>query len=53
MTIYLGAGYLFASQIEAIASIGSNISGVLAAGIVTIGLGQWLRAVVKADPRTK
>jgi len=53
VTIYLGAGYIFASQIEAIASIGSNISGVLAAGIVTIGLGQWLRAVVKADPRTK
>ena len=53
VTIYLGAGYIFASQIEAIASIGSNISGVLAAGIVTFGLGQWLRAVVKADPRTK
>jgi membrane-associated protein len=53
VTVYLGAGYVFASQIEAIADIGSNISGALAAGIVTIILGQWLRTVIKADRRVK
>lgn len=51
VTTYLGTGYVFANQIEAIADIGSNISGALVAGIVTIILGHWLRTVMKADRR--
>ena len=51
VTTYLGTGYVFANQIEAIADIGSNNTGALVAGIVTIILGHWLRTVMKADRR--
>ena len=53
VTLYLGAGYIFAGQIEAVADIAGNFSGVLAAGTVTVGLGIWLRAVLQMERRRK
>lgn len=44
---YLGIGFFFASQIVAVADIASNVSGALAAGAVTIGLGWLIWARVK------
>jgi membrane protein DedA with SNARE-associated domain len=49
VTIYVGLGYVFGDQIEAVASIAGNFSGVLAAGAVTLGLGLWLRAVIRSE----
>ena len=47
--IYVGAGYLFAAQIEAASEIISNASGFLAAGIVTLVLGFWLYHLATRD----
>lgn len=49
VTLYLGAGFTFGSQIEAIAEVAANFSGALAAGAITVGLGLWLRAVSRED----
>ena len=49
VTIYVGAGYLFATQIEGAIQIIGNASGFLAAGTVTVLLGLWLRAVARRD----
>ena len=51
VTLYIGLGYGFAAQIEAVAEIAGNLSGVLAAGAVTLALGLWLRAALRADRR--
>lgn len=53
VTLYLGAGYVFAGRIEAVAEITGTVSGTLAAGAITIGLGLWLAAVVRADRKRK
>lgn len=53
VTLYLGVGYVFAGQIEAAANIAGNFSGALAAGTVTLGLGLWLRAVLRVESRQK
>lgn len=42
VTIYVGLGYTFASQIQAVADVLSNLSGALAAGLVSIVLGRFL-----------
>ena len=47
VTIYVGAGYLFASQIEAAVEIIGSASGFLAAGVVTVVLALWLRHLSK------
>jgi membrane-associated protein len=49
ITLYLGLGYTFSGQIEAVASLAANFSGTLAAGAVTLGLGLWLRAALRSD----
>jgi len=53
VTVYVGLGYGFGDQIEAVADIAGNFSGVLAAGALTVGLGLWLRAAVRADRTRK
>lgn len=40
--IYTGLGYGFSGHILAVADIAGNVSGLLAAGCVTLGLGVWL-----------
>lgn len=47
--LYLGAGYAFASQIEAAADLAANFSGVLAAGALALGLGLSLRRAMRLD----
>ncbi|HHL21504.1 MAG TPA: DedA family protein [Aliiroseovarius sp.] len=42
VTLYVGLGFLFADQIGAVADIASNLSGALAAGLVTILIGRVL-----------
>ncbi len=49
VSIYVGLGYAFGDQIETVASIAGNFSGVLAAGAVTVGLGLWLRSVLRSE----
>ncbi|MDS9469161.1 hypothetical protein RGQ15_16490 [Paracoccus sp. MBLB3053] len=49
MTLYVGAGYLFAGQIEPISQIAGNFTGALAAGAVTLGLNLWLRVLLRKD----
>lgn len=49
VTLYLGAGYVFAGQIEAVSDIAGNFSGALASGTVTLGLGIWLRGVLRME----
>ncbi len=48
VTLYVGLGYGFAANIEALASLLGNLSGTLAAGAVTLGLGLWLRASLRS-----
>lgn len=49
VTLYVGLGYGFAGQIEAVAQILGNLSGALAAGLVTIMLGSFLFKRAKAQ----
>jgi membrane protein DedA with SNARE-associated domain len=51
IALYLGIGYAFAAHIEAAADIAGNLSGVLAAGAVALGLGLWLRAAIQRDQK--
>ena len=50
VTVYVGLGFVFAGQIEAVGQILGNLSGVLAAGFVTLGLGWTLFKRTKAKP---
>lgn len=45
--LYVGLGYAFADRITDLADILGNASGFLAAGVVTFGLGAWLRIAAK------
>jgi len=47
VTLYLGLGFTFAQNINAIAEIAADISGIIAGGIVTLALGLWLRHVLR------
>ena len=49
--LYVGLGYSLATRIEALGAILGNLSGVLAAGAVTVGLGLWLRTVLRTEDR--
>ena len=53
VSLYVGLGYGFAGQIQAVADIAGNFSGALAAGAVTVGLGLWLRAALRADRKRR
>ena len=53
VTLYVGLGYTFSGQIQAVADVLSNLSGALAAGLVSIVLGRILfkrRAEDSAQP---
>lgn len=47
--VYVGLGYGFGAHIEMVANILGSFSGTLAAGAITLGLGIWLRAALRAD----
>lgn len=48
--LYVGLGYLFSGQIEAVGQILGNLSGALAAGLITILLGRFLFKRAKTAP---
>lgn len=47
VSLYVGLGYGFADRITELADILGNASGFMAAGVVTAGLGFWLRSAAK------
>ncbi len=47
--LYVGLGYGFASRLEAVAEILGNVSGALAAGLVTVLLGLFLRKRMREE----
>ena len=49
VTIYIGLGFSFASQIETVADILGNTVGLLAALVVAGAMAAWIRAVLKAQ----
>lgn len=51
--LYTGLGYAFASNISAVAEIAGDASGLIAGGVVTLGLGLWLRAAMKRQERRR
>ena len=53
VALYVGLGFTFAAQIEAVASFASNISGLLAAGLATAIFAMWLRRAIQSEARSK
>lgn len=51
--LYIGLGYAFASNITAVAEFAGDASGMIAAAVVTLGLGLWLRRALKSRHRTQ
>lgn len=51
VTVYVGLGYGFASQIEAISEILGNAVGLLVALAVAGGMVAWIRAVLKSKTK--
>ncbi len=47
VTLYVGLGFVFSDNISAVAELASDFSGMLAAGVVTLGLGWQIRRVLK------
>lgn len=57
MGLYIGLGYGFTGNLAAASDMALNVLGVLAAGVVSFGLGAWLwrrsrsRAAAAATPQ--
>jgi membrane-associated protein len=49
--LYVGMGYGFAGNIEAASDMLGSVLGFVAAGAVMLGLGLWLRNVLKTENR--
>jgi membrane-associated protein len=49
--LYVGMGYGFAGNIEAASEMLGSVLGFLAAGVVMVGLGLWLRSLLRAQNR--
>ena len=47
ISVYVGLGYLFGSQIDMLAELSSNLVGLLAALAVMVGAGLWMRRALK------
>ena len=41
VSLYVGLGYSFASQIDSIMTLMGNASGFIVAGVAVVGLGIW------------
>jgi membrane-associated protein len=50
VSVYVGLGVQFGDNISAVAELASNFSGMLAAGVVALGLGWQVRRVLKKHP---
>lgn len=49
--LYVGLGYAFAENIATIADLAGNLSGLIAASVIAIGLGIWLLRASKSRDR--
>ncbi|GKY87599.1 DedA family protein [Sinisalibacter aestuarii] len=49
VTLYVGLGYAFASQIPTVAEVMGDAMGLLAGLVVALAAGLWIRAVMKAQ----
>jgi membrane-associated protein len=49
--LYVGMGYGFAGNIEAASDMLGSVLGFVAAGAVMLGLGLWLRNILKTEKR--
>jgi len=43
VALYVGLGYLFSESLIAVAELAADLSGLIAGGVVALGLGVWLR----------
>ena len=48
VTVYVGLGYSFASQISTIATVAGDVVGLVAAVSVAVAMVAWIRATLKA-----
>lgn len=53
VVLYVGLGWAFAGNLEAAADLAGSALGFLAAGAVTLGLGLWLRLLLRAGRRRR
>jgi membrane protein DedA with SNARE-associated domain len=51
--LYVGLGYSFADNITAISNLLGNLSGLIAASVIAVGLGFWLVRASKARDNQK
>jgi membrane protein DedA with SNARE-associated domain len=51
--LYVGLGYAFAESLPAIAEFAADFNGIIAAGVVAVGLGLWLRVLYRRRTRLK
>ena len=51
--MYVGLGYLFAGSLMAVARIAADFSGLVASSVVAVGLGLWLRTMLRRHARIR
>jgi membrane protein DedA with SNARE-associated domain len=51
--LYVGLGYAFAESLPAIAEFAADFNGIIASGVVAVGLWFWLRVLQKRRGRAK
>lgn len=53
VALYVGLGRAFAEYLDAVAEIAADVSGIIAGGVVALGLGLWLRAALRREQRRR
>jgi len=48
VSLYVGLGYVFASQVATVADLAGNLVGLLVSLVVAAAMGLWIRGVLKA-----
>lgn len=49
--MYVGLGYVFAGSLTAVAEFAADLSGLIAGGVLAVGLGLWLRMMQRRHGR--
>lgn len=53
VALYVGLGRAFTEYLDAVAEIAADVSGIIAGGVVALGLGLWLRAALRREQRRR
>ncbi len=53
VVLYVGLGYAFAESLPAVAEFAADFNGIIAGGVVAVGLWMWLRLMQKRRGRLK